>query len=150
MADVVDPATRSRMMSGIQGKNTKPELIIRKGLHALGFRYRIHDKRLPGKPDLVFARYRAVIFVHGCFWHRHNCHLFRWPKTNRKFWTSKLNRNHDLDIEHQNRLRQNRWRILIVWECALRGSTARSLDKLLEEVAQWLRGDSSGDILEIG
>ena len=80
MVDVVDRKTRSRMMSGIRGKNTKPELLIRKGLHARGFRFRLHDKRLPGKPDLVLPKYSAVIFVHGCFWHGHDCHLFKWPK----------------------------------------------------------------------
>ena len=84
MNDVVDSATRSRMMSGIKGKNTKPELVIRSGLHRLGYRFRIHRKDLPGKPDLVFAKYRAVIFVHGCFWHYHACHLFKMPSTS--FW----------------------------------------------------------------
>lgn len=90
MADVVTPEKRSKMMSGIQGKNTKPELTIRKGLHALGFRYRLHGKTLPGKPDLVFPKYKAVIFIHGCFWHAHHCHLFKWPSTRVDFWQEKI------------------------------------------------------------
>ena len=93
MADVVDRKTRSRMMSGIRGKNTRPELLIRKGLHARGFRFRLHDKRLPGKPDLVLPKYSAVIFVHGCFWHGHDCHLFKWPQSRREFWRKKITRN---------------------------------------------------------
>ena len=91
MVDVVDRKTRSRMMSGIRGKNTKPELLIRKGLHARGFRFRLHDKHLPGKPDLVLPKYGAVIFVHGCFWHRHSgCVRTTTPKRNRSFWQEKF------------------------------------------------------------
>ena len=93
MNDVVDSATRSRMMSGIKGKNTKPELMVRSGLHRLGYRFRLHRKDLPGKPDLVFAKHRAVIFVHGCFWHYHDCHLFKMPSTRREFWETKIGRN---------------------------------------------------------
>ena len=80
MADTVTPAVRSRMMAGISGKNTKPELVVRSALHYLGFRFRLHCKNLPGKPDLVFPKHRAVILVHGCFWHGHDCHLFKWPE----------------------------------------------------------------------
>ena len=94
MVDVVTPEKRSAMMSGIKGKNTKPEFIVRKALFKRGFRYTLHNKNLPGKPDLVFARYKAVVFVNGCFWHGHNCHLFKWPKSNPEFWKEKITNNH--------------------------------------------------------
>ena len=91
--DIVTAQERSRMMAGIRGKNTKPELAIRSALHRLGIRFRLHDKGLPGKPDLVFPKYRAVVLVHGCFWHGHDCHLFRWPKTRSEFWRHKIGAN---------------------------------------------------------
>ena len=138
MVDVVDQKTRSRMMSGIRSKNTKPELLIRKGLHARGFRFRLHDKHLPGKPDLVLPKYSAVIFVHGCFWHRHDCHLFKWPKTRREFWHKKLLRNQEKDVESYTRLKKDGWYILTIWECALKGRTRRPLDKVLDMAADWL------------
>ena len=138
MADVVDSKTRSRMMSGIRSKNTRPELLIRKGLHARGFRFRLHDKRLPGKPDLVLPKYSAVIFVHGCFWHRHDCHLFKWPKTRREFWHKKLLRNQEKDVESYASLKKDGWYILTIWECALKGRTRRPLDKVLDMAADWL------------
>ena len=99
MTDIVDKTTRSRMMSGIKGKNTKPEILIRSLLHQEGFRFRIHDNNLPGQPDIVLKKYRAVIFIHGCFWHRHECHLFKWPKTRPEFWKNKINRNHENDTQ---------------------------------------------------
>ena len=97
MTDVVNKQTRSRMMSGIKSKNTKPELIIRKALFKKGFRFKLHDKSLPGKPDLVLPKYDAVIFIHGCFWHQHNCHLFKWPSTRPEFWETKIHRNVEVD-----------------------------------------------------
>ena len=113
-------------MSGIQGKNTKPELIIRKGLHALGFRYRTHDKRLPGKPDLVFARYHAVIFVHGCFWHGHkNCKDFRIPKTRSEWWREKLEGNVARDRKKQAELRKLGWKIKVIWACQLKSENKK-------------------------
>jgi DNA mismatch endonuclease (patch repair protein) len=138
MVDVVDQKTRSRMMSGIRSKNTKPELLIRKGLHARGFRFRLHDKHLPGKPDLVLPKYSAVIFVHGCFWHRHDCHLFKWPKTRREFWHKKLLRNQEKDVESFASLKKDGWYILTIWECALKGRTRRPLDEVLDMAADWL------------
>jgi DNA mismatch endonuclease (patch repair protein) len=138
MADVVDRKTRSRMMSGIRGKNTRPELLIRKGLHARGFRFRLHDKRLPGKPDLVLPKYSAVIFVHGCFWHGHDCHLFKWPKSRREFWRKKITRNKAKDAESCVSLKKEGWYILTIWECALKGRTRRPLDQVLDETADWL------------
>ena len=126
------------MMSGIRSKDTKPELLIRKGLHVRGFRFRLHDKHLPGKPDLVLPKYSAVIFVHGCFWHRHDCHLFKWPKTRREFWHKKLLRNQEKDVESYASLKKDGWYILTIWECALKGRTRRSLDEVLDMAADWL------------
>ena len=141
MADTVSPETRSRMMSGIRGKNTKPEMILRRGLHALGFRFRLHDKRLPGKPDLVFPKYRAVIFAHGCFWHGHDCHLFKWPSSRPEFWLAKINRNREVDTRSEALLAQDGWRQCIVWECAMKGRTRLPLEDLIAECALWLRTD---------
>jgi len=137
LADVVDPATRSRMMSGIRGKNTKPELMIRKALHARGFRYRLHCD-LPGKPDICLPRYRAVIFVHGCFWHGHGCHLFKWPKTRPEFWRAKLGRNCEVDRVAEDRLGSLGWRVAIVWECALKGRERMPVDHVIDCMALWL------------
>ncbi len=143
MADVVDPATRSRMMSGIRGKNTKPELTIRKALHARGFRYRVHCKDLPGNPDLCLPKYRAVIFVHGCFWHGHDCHLFKWPKTRPEFWKGKIGRNQELDAESVMALERSGWRWARVWECALKGRTRLHPDDLVIRLDHWLRSDQA-------
>ncbi|PKP78893.1 MAG: very short patch repair endonuclease [Alphaproteobacteria bacterium HGW-Alphaproteobacteria-3] len=143
MADVVSPATRSRMMSGIRGKDTKPELAIRRGLHALGFRYRLHARNLPGKPDIVLPRWRAVIFVHGCFWHGHDCHLFKWPKTRTEFWQQKITANRQNDEKAIAALHAQGWRVLIVWECALKGRTRRNLDETVSSIAIWLRSGRS-------
>tara|TARA_A100001391_G_scaffold143804_2_gene101639 strand:- start:9079 stop:9534 length:456 start_codon:yes stop_codon:yes gene_type:complete len=140
VADIVSPAVRSRMMSGIRGRNTKPELLLRKGLHAMGFRYKLHDKSLPGKPDLVFPRYRAVILVNGCFWHGHDCHLFKWPKSREDFWRGKIKSNIDRDRLNTSQLKEQGWRVLRVWECALKGRTRIGLDEVLEDSALWLMG----------
>ena len=144
MADVVDAATRSRMMSGIRGKNTKPELTIRKALHARGFRYRIHCKDLPGNPDLCLPKYRAVIFVHGCFWHGHDCHLFKWPKTRPEFWREKIGRNVAVDAAALARLAEGGWRVATVWECALKGKTRLQLEDVVASLDRWLRSDEHG------
>lgn len=118
MVDVVDKKTRSRMMSGIRGKNTKPELQVRKSLHARGFRFRLHVKELPGKPDLVLPKHRAVIFVHGCFWHRHQgCRFAVLPKSNSEFWARKLDSNRDRDLLHGQQLSSLGWRVFTIWEC---------------------------------
>src|SRR3546814_10547828 len=111
MADVVSIDVRSRMMSGIRSTNTKPEMILRRGLHAAGFRFRLHDRRLPGKPDLVFPRYSAVLFAHGCFWHGHNCHLFRLPATRTDFWAAKIDRNRQVRSEEHTSELQSLMRI---------------------------------------
>lgn len=108
-------------MAGIRGKDTRPEMILRRGLHARGFRFRLHDRRLPGSPDLVFPGRRAVIFVHGCFWHGHGCHLFRLPATRQEFWRAKIEGNAARDALAEGALAADGWRVLSIWECALKG-----------------------------
>ena len=142
MSDIVSPEVRSRMMSAIRGKNTGIETVVRKGLFALGFRYRLHLKTLPGKPDVVLPKHRAVIFVHGCFWHGHSCALFRKPKTNADFWETKINRNRIVDQQHIKALRSAGWRVLTVWECCLRGRYQLGLPAVVARMDKWLRSKS--------
>lgn len=119
--DIVDPQTRSQMMAAIKGKNTSPELVVRRYLHSRGFRYRLHRKELPGKPDLVFPKYRLVVFVHGCFWHRHeHCFYATSPATRKDFWRNKLDSNVARDRRQQAELIDSGWRVLVVWECGLK------------------------------
>lgn len=141
MVDIVSPSVRSRMMSGIKGKNTRPELIIRKALHARGFRYRLHAANIPGKPDIVLARYHAVIFVHGCFWHGHDCPLFRLPSTRTEFWQVKITRNRIRDAEVSEKVTQQGWRILSIWECSIKGRTKLGVDTVVELAISWLTGN---------
>ena len=147
MVDMVDAHTRSRMMAGIKGKNTKPERRIRSALHCQGFRYRLHDKRLPGKPDLVFRSRNAVVFVQGCFWHGHNCHLFKWPSTRPDWWRQKIEENRTRDNANSEKLRGKGWRQAYVWECALKGKERLDFEILIKELAGWL--DGSRNELEI-
>lgn len=147
MADVVGPEVRSRMMAGIRGTNTKPELLLRKGLHAAGFRYRLHDGTLPGKPDIVLPRHRAVVFAHGCFWHGHDCHLFKSPATRPEFWQAKIARNREVDSLAEAALRQIGWRRAVVWECALKGRTRLPPGQVIDRLAGWIR--KGEDCLEI-
>lgn len=147
MVDIVSPEVRSRMMAGIRGKDTKPELMIRKDLHALGFRYRLHDKRLPGKPDIVFTTKKAVIFVHGCFWHGHNCPLFHWPSSRKEFWETKITRNQEVDQRSHEALKATGWRQCVVWECALRGKNKHPIDNITFQCLEWLLGEE--DYLEL-
>lgn len=121
MADIIGPEQRSALMSRIRGKDTKIELEVRRGLHALGFRYRLGGAGLPGRPDIVLPKYRTVVFVHGCFWHRHSCHLFRLPKTRSEFWETKINANVERDTRKEAELIAMGWRVETVWECQLRG-----------------------------
>jgi DNA mismatch endonuclease, patch repair protein len=139
MADIVDQATRSRMMSGIRSKDTRIEVAIRQGLHKLGFRYRLHSRYLPGRPDLTFARFRAVIFVHGCFWHGHDCKFFRLPGTRTEFWRTKIGRNRERDESVKSQLAEMGWRHLVIWECAIRGRGRSPIPSVLENAAFWLR-----------
>lgn len=121
MADVHDKQTRSYNMSQIKGKDTKPEILVRKFLFANGFRFRLHDKKLSGKPDIVLQKYKSAIFVHGCFWHGHeNCKYFVVPKTRTKWWLKKINGNQDKDLENFSRLTQEGWRVFTVFECQLK------------------------------
>lgn len=121
MADVHTPEQRSYNMSRIRNKNTRPEEIVRKYLFAQGFRYRKNDARLPGKPDIVLPKYRTVIFVNGCFWHKHEgCKYFVWPKSNPEFWRSKIEGNFQRDIQNHQLLRDAGWNVLVVWECELK------------------------------
>lgn len=142
MVDVVTSRKRSEMMSGIRGKDTKPEIIIRKGLHKKGFRYILHNNKLPGKPDLVLPKFNAVIFVNGCFWHLHGCHLFKWPKTRSKFWKKKITRNREKDIENIDLLMIDKWRVLLIWECAIKGKNRLDIDKLLIKTITWIKSKS--------
>jgi len=121
MADVHDKKTRSYNMSQIKATNTKPEMLVRKFLHAQGFRYKLHDKKLPGKPDIVLRKYKTVIFIHGCFWHGHtNCKYFVVPKTRTQWWMNKINTNKANDAKAVNALRKDGWKIITVWECRLK------------------------------
>lgn len=141
MADIVDSATRSRMMSGIRDRNTKPEILIRSLLHRRGFRFRLHASDLPGKPDIILPRFHAVIFVHGCFWHGHDCPLFKWPGTRPDFWRDKIGRNQANDRKATDALHANGWRIGIVWECSVRGKN-RDVEGVAHKLADWLRSDA--------
>ena len=139
-------------MSRIRGKDTRPELLMRQGLHGRGLRYRLHRAGMPGKPDMVFPKYRAAIFVHGCFWHGHGCSLFRWPKTRAGFWKTKINRNMGRDREALAALKADGWRVLVVWECALRGKHSRPISDVLSDTEAFIRRGRkfSAEIAEYG
>ncbi len=136
MADVHDKKTRSYNMSRIRSGNTKPEMLVRRFLHAQGFRYKLHDKTLPGKPDIVLPKYKTVIFVHGCFWHGHeNCKYYVVPKTRTEWWVAKITANKTNDLKAEIALKKQGWKILHLWECSLKpvqiGKTLSSLVKKL-------------------
>lgn len=147
MTDIVDKATRSRMMSGIRNRDTKIEVAVRKAVFARGFRYRLNQDGLPGKPDLVFPRFRAAVFVHGCYWHGHDCKLFRLPGTNRNFWQEKIQGNRIRDMRNAEALSQMGWRIGVVWECALRDKGGAALERVADRLVRWLQG--KGETVEI-
>lgn len=132
MADVHSKKVRSYNMSRIRSMNTKPEVLVRRFLHSRGFRFRIHDKKLPGKPDIVLTKYRTVIFVHGCFWHGHeHCKYFVMPKSNQSYWAPKISRNISKDKSNISLLKKAGWRVITVWECKLKGSkAAKTLTRL--------------------
>lgn len=139
MADVHTKEVRSFNMSQIRSKNTKPELVVRKYLFANGFRYRLHSKDLPGKPDIVLPKYRTVIFVHGCFWHGHEgCKYFNVPKTKTEWWLNKIARNKQLDTEHTKQLKSDKWHVITLFECKLKkaniDSTLKKLIKKLNKI----------------
>lgn len=138
--DPLTPEQRSRNMSRIRARDTKPELLLRRALHAAGLRYRLHDRRLPGTPDIVLPGRRAVILVHGCFWHGHDCPKGVMPGTNTGFWTQKITRNRERDAKAGAALTAADWRIITVWECALRGTARRELADVVREIFSWLQG----------
>jgi len=139
MTDVHSPERRSKNMRAIRGKNTAPEITLRKLLFSRGFRFRLHVADLPGKPDIVLPKYKAAIFVHGCFWHGHGCYLFKLPQARREFWQTKIAQNRDRDARALEQLRAGGWRILIVWECALKGRLRQTSDELGDRIERWLR-----------
>jgi DNA mismatch endonuclease (patch repair protein) len=146
--DVLTREQRRLNMSRIRSRDTTPEILVRKGLHAAGFRFRLHQRQLPGRPDLVLARYRTVIFINGCFWHSHGCHISRIPDTRQEYWKPKLDRNATRDREAQEALRVAGWRVVRVWECALRGRTRLTEDSALQKIADFIRNDT-GMLLDV-
>lgn len=128
------------MMSGIRGRNTKIEVAIRKGLFALGYRYRTDVRNLPGRPDIVLPRWKTVVLVHGCFWHAHDCGLCRIPATRSDFWKQKLDGNAARDKRNETALKEAGWRVGIVWECALRGRGPAALNQAIKSLDDWIRG----------
>lgn len=135
MMDTLSPKERSERMARVRSKDTKPEMAVRRLVHGMGYRYRLHGRRLPGRPDMVFASRRKVVFVHGCFWHRHaNCKLARLPKSRLDFWLPKLERNRERDQEVRLDLRELGWKTLVVWECEV-----SDLDKLATRIARFLQ-----------
>lgn len=140
MADVVDAATRSRMMSGIRGRDTRPEMVVRRALFAAGFRFRLHRRDLPGAPDIALPGRKIAVFVHGCFWHRHSgCRFSKLPATRAEFWKTKLEGNVERDARAVKALQAMGWRVLVVWECAIRDR--ETLSVLPERLTSWIRSD---------
>ncbi len=140
MTDVVNKTTRSRMMAGIKGKNTVPERVLRQAMHKRGFRFRLHARQLPGHPDLLFPKYKAAVFVHGCFWHKHrNCRYATTPATRTEFWQTKFASNVARDRVSVAALINSGWRAAIIWECSLRNSVG--IQETAEELSKWLVSD---------
>ncbi|QPB84572.1 DNA mismatch endonuclease Vsr [Pseudoalteromonas rubra] len=149
--DVHDKQTRSKNMRAIRSKNTKPELLLRRLLHKEGLRYRVCPKAIPGKPDIWLRKYNAAIFVHGCFWHMHGCAVFKLPQTRQEFWKSKLESNFARDKVVQSQLRRLGIRVLVVWECSLKGKNRLAKPMINLLVKTWLvSGSSSGELTEQG
>ena len=138
MADTVSKSERSRIMAAVKSKDTTPELLVRKLVHALGYRYRLHVRSLPGTPDLVFPRLRKIINVNGCFWHMHDCPRCRVPSSRRGYWTAKMQRNAARDKRTQRELWQSGWRVMVIWECQI--SPARE-DRLRAKIVAFLDKD---------
>ncbi len=134
MTDVHDKITRSYNMSQIKGKDTKPEMVVRKYIFSKGFRFRLHDKRLPGKPDIVLPRLKVVVFIHGCFWHGHeNCRYFVVPKTRTDWWLKKIERNKNIDYENELKLKNEGWKVYTIFECELKSNVReKTLDNLVK------------------
>lgn len=138
--DTISKKARSELMARIKGRDTKPEIIVRKFLFSRGFRYRIHDSRYPGSPDIVLPKYRTAIFVHGCFWHGHEgCRLFRYPKTNYEFWYEKIKKNRERDERKIKLLEQQGWNVIVIWECQIKSLSKRedflyNIEKRLRDI----------------
>ena len=147
MTDLVSSQTRSRIMASVRRRDTRPELVIRHSLHRLGFRFRVSDRSLPGSPDIKLSRYRTVIFVNGCFWHRHNgCRYATLPASNREWWVEKFAQNVARDRRKIQQIRKAGWRVMVVWECAVR-DPGRVRDRAIRRLVEWIRSDvSSGAI----
>ncbi|WP_420240942.1 very short patch repair endonuclease [Roseiterribacter gracilis] len=137
-ADRFTKEQRSRVMSAVRQRDTQPELLLRRALHAAGLRYRLHGADLPGRPDIVFSRRKAAIFVHGCFWHGHGCKRSKLPQANREYWAEKIQRNVDRDARMISMLSADDWRVAVVWECALRGPHALPMAQIVRMISTWL------------
>lgn len=148
--DVVDSRTRSKMMSGIRSRNTRPEMRVRSGLHRRGFRFRVNRKDLPGTPDVVLPKHNVLIYVHGCFWHGHGCHLFKWPQTRPEFWRAKIEANKSRDVRTLDSAREQGWRVAVIWECGIKGKTQlENIEEFLDLVAHWITTEE-GDFVSFG
>jgi DNA mismatch endonuclease (patch repair protein) len=148
--DVIGRSTRSRMMAAVRSRNTGPEIQIRLRLFRLGFRYRLHGPSLPGKPDLIFPRYRAVVFINGCFWHNHDCPHGALPMTRQEWWRAKLQGNRARDAAVLRELALRGWRTLVIWECSFRTARknrGRAFDAVADRVARFLRSESRHAVL---
>lgn len=137
MVDLLTTEERSKMMSKIRSKNTAPEMTVRRYLHSKGFRYRLHDKKLPGKPDVVLPKFKTAIYIHGCFWHAHSgCKYYRLPKSNTDYWIKKIEGNISRDLQKQQVLREMGWKVIIVWECELKRKAEERCAALVEQIVQ--------------
>ncbi len=146
MADIKSPEARSKNMSAIRSVNTRPEVKIRKALFAKGYRYRLYDKKLPGKPDIVLPKYKTVIFIHGCFWHGHEgCYLYKRPVQNREFWDQKIGANKQRDAEVTKVLLEKKWKVLIVWECSIKGRYKLPFDDVISKIIAFIHSDKAYD-----
>ena len=149
MTDVLTQEQRRFNMSRIRGRDTKPEMLVRRGLHARGLRYRLHDRTLPGRPDLVFPKYHTAVFVHGCFWHAHGCALSKLPATRQDFWRVKFEGNAARDKRAVEALQTDGWRVLVIWECALRGLGRLDSARALDRAARYIRQNRASSLVEI-
>jgi len=150
VVDIVDPLTRSRMMARVKSRNTGPETEVRSLLHRAGYRFRLGNRKLPGAPDLVMPRYRVAVYVHGCFWHGHGCHLFKMPATRRDFWSTKIGANRNRDEHVRSSVEALGWRHIVIWECALRGKHRLRPDALVRELRSILEQGKSGGVIRGG
>ena len=139
---VTTPA-RSALMSRIRSKDTKPEMLVRRALHRLGFRFRLHVRTLPGCPDIVLPKHHAIIQIKGCFWHGHDCPLFKWPNTRMKFWRNKIEGNQQHDQKVIDALYKLNWRVATVWECSMKGRHSIGNDLLVKSLTKWIRSKNS-------